>query len=80
MAKSKQLCGGCYNDLYNRNREGGCWSFKGAEVVERVRVGTWQLPPYTWRPETTLSCYHAQGSSMLSRDDCRVRMPTKDTV
>jgi hypothetical protein len=77
MTKTKELCRGCYDDYYNQNREEGCWSFKTAKVVKRVRVGIWQQPPYTWRPETVLSCYRAQGCAMLPRDDCRVRMPSK---
>lgn len=70
--KTKELCRGCYQDYYNHNRDGGCWSFKTAKVVQRMRVGTWQNPPYPWRPEACLTCYNAQGSSMIDRDDCRV--------
>ncbi len=72
MSKAKQLCNGCRDDFYNRNREGGCWSFAGAKVVKRQRVGTWPPPPYSWHPETVLNCYHADGCSMLPRDDPRI--------
>ena len=73
MAKSKDMCNGCRNSYYNANREDGCWSYKKAKVVKRLRVGTWQPPPYHWHPETVLSCYHAEGYSMLSKDDCRIK-------
>jgi len=73
MNKSKSLCFGCRDDYYNQNREGGCWAFKGAKVVKRQRVGTWQPPPYPWNPETRLACYNPDGYSMLPRDDCRIK-------
>ena len=72
MEKDKKLCSGCHDDFYNKNEKGGCWMFASAEVVERQRVGTWQPPPYKWNPETTLSCYHGEGCSMLPKDDCRI--------
>jgi hypothetical protein len=71
--KSKELCRGCRDDYYNHNREGGCWLFANAKVVQLQRVGTWQPPPYSWHPETRLSCYHADGYSMLTKDDPRIR-------
>jgi hypothetical protein len=72
MAKSKSMCCGCYNNFYNSSEKDGCWSFKNAKIVTKVEVGTWQPPPYTWIPTKILSCYHRQGSSFLSKDDCRV--------
>lgn len=76
MSKSRDMCQGCYDDFYNRNRTEGCWSFASAVVVKRVRVGTWQNPPYLWQPVTCLSCYHPEGSVMLDKTDCRV-VPAK---
>ena len=35
MPKSKSMCSGCYNNFYNLNREGGCWSFAKAKIVKR---------------------------------------------
>ncbi len=71
MAKTKELCCGCRDDYYNRNRDDGCWMFANAKLVQVTRVGTWQPPPYKWNPQTRLSCYHGEGHSMLAKDDCR---------
>ncbi len=80
MKKDKTMCNGCRDDFYNQNRDEGCWMFKTAKVVERMRVGTWQNPPYVWTPQKCLSCFHPEGSSMLPKDDCRVVLPeTKGT-
>jgi len=74
MPKSKSLCTGCYQDFYNHNREGGCWSYSSAKVVKRTSVGTWQPPPYKWCPQTTLSCHTApQGYHWIKRDDPRIK-------
>ena len=78
MSKTKAMCSGCYNDFYNRNREGGCFSYSSARIVRRVRVGTWEPPPYSPdRVEKCLSCYHAQGYAMLEISDPRVRKGKK---
>ena len=74
MKKSKEMCRGCYNDFYNHHRDDGCWSFKSAKVVKRIKVGTFEDPPYAKeRAQTCLSCFVAQGCSMLPLDDCRVK-------
>ncbi len=76
MPKSKEMCSGCHNDFYNGHNEIGvkeCWSFKGAKVVQRMRVGTWQRPPYVWSAYKTLSCYlPTRGTSLVCRNDPRV--------
>jgi hypothetical protein len=72
MAKSKAMCSGCREDFYNHNQPDGCWCFAGAKIVTRMCVGTWQPPPYVWRPEEVLSCFSPEGSSMIKRNDCRV--------
>jgi len=72
-AKTKDLCEGCYNDYYNHYRDEGCWMFADAQVTKLQRVGTWQPPPYSWHPETRLTCYGAVGYAMLSKDDCRLK-------
>ncbi len=71
--KDRSLCSGCRDNYYNLNREGGCWSFESGKLVQRVRVGVWQNPPYEWLPEWRLNCYMPEGSVMLPKDDCRVR-------
>lgn len=80
MAKDKTMCSGCHDDFYNRNRDEGCWMFGNAKVVERMSVGTWQNPPYVWTPRKVLSCFHAQGSSMIKKDDPRVVKDDKAAV
>ncbi len=72
---SKRLmCNGCRNDFYNHNREGGCWSFAGARIRQRMIVGTWEAPPYSWkRLRRHLSCYVPEGQSILEADDCRIK-------
>jgi hypothetical protein len=72
MAKTKQMCCGCYNNFYNINIDGGCWSYKDAKIVTKVEVGTWQDPPYLWTPIKILNCFHKTGSSFLDKNDCRV--------
>ena len=70
--KSKAMCFGCRNDFYNRNREGGCWSFKTARIVTRVQVGIWEPPPYNSdRATKCLSCYSPDGYAMLESSDSR---------
>jgi len=71
-AKSKCMCSGCHNDYYNQDRYGGCCNFKKAKVVQRMRVGIWQNPPYHWSPVFTLSCCTPDGGVMISKDDPRV--------
>ena len=74
MAKSKEMCVGCRNDYYNHNRDEGCWMFEKARIVKRVRVGTWEPPPYSKkRAAKYLSCYHCQGSAFLDMNDCRLK-------
>ena len=69
--KTKAMCSGCRDDYYNERE--GCWSFKRAKVVKRIRVGTWEPPPYDKeRAQACLSCFNPDGSSMLQLDDCRV--------
>ncbi len=72
MSKTKALCNGCYDDFYNQNRDGGCWMFAKAKIVERTRVGTWQNPPYQWTPKPCLTCYKQTGSSFIKEDDVRI--------
>jgi len=78
MAKSKELCRDCREDYYNHAGRDGCWSYAKAKVVKRVLVGTWQPPPYIWRPRAVLSCYHREGEHLLERDDCRVVANSKE--
>lgn len=73
MPKSKTMCRGCRDDFYNRNREGGCWMYAKARIVERVPVGTWQPPPYERLPVKVLSCFHCTGTHYLELTDCRIK-------
>ena len=78
MPKSKSMCCGCREDYYNHNQPDGCWLYKTAKIVQRVFVGTWEPPPYTWNPRKTLSCWNSVGLHAIGRDDCRVVMPKKE--
>lgn len=73
---NKERCEGCKNNYYNKpgnSTAGECWMLKSATVVERVRVGIWQEPPYADKPQKTLSCHRPDnGTTWLTRDDCRV--------
>lgn len=76
MDKAEKLtyCNGCHQDFYN-HRDGmeKCWSLKTAKVVRRTMVGTWQNPPYQWKPQATLSCHTApDGMTWIDRDDVRL--------
>lgn len=74
MEKTKAMCRGCHDDFYNRTQPDGCWSFDKATIVERIKVGVWEPPPYAKsRAAECLSCYHEEGSAMLKVDDCRVK-------
>ena len=78
MSVYRKICEGCYNDFYNNKEEKGCWSFSNAKVVSLTRVGAWQPPPYAWKPEKRMSCYYAQGYSMLPKTDSRIIKKKKD--
>ena len=72
--KSKSMCSGCRDDFYNHNREGGCWMYENAKVVERIQVGIWQPPPYSKDTKRKcLSCYSPDGYSMIQLNDPRVK-------
>jgi hypothetical protein len=74
VKKSKSMCVGCRDDYYNRNRTEGCWLFKSARIVTAVKVGNREPPPYAKeRAAKFLNCYHKEGYSLLSPDDCRVK-------
>lgn len=78
-AEKKLLCKGCRDDFYNQpghSTTGECWLLSKAETVERTQVGTWQEPPYTWCPQTTLSCHHPEGRHWIKADDCRIKKGT----
>lgn len=74
MSKRKQMCHGCRDDYYNKNADGGCWCFPSAQIVTRVKVGTFEPPPYASdRAEEYLSCFNPDGYAMLELSDCRVK-------
>ena len=71
--KTKAMCRGCRDDYYNQNRQGGCWCFGDATIVERIQVGVWEPPPYKRdRARSVLSCFRPEGYAMLKTNDCRV--------
>lgn len=77
--EKKRLCQGCRDNYYNQSGNstiGECWMLSKAEPVVRTSVGTWQPPPYTWNPQTTLSCHHPEGRHWIKSDDCRIAKGT----
>lgn len=72
MSKNKIMCKGCYDDHYNCRDKKGCWHFKAARVVKRTEVGTWQIPPYKWRPIKVLDCFHTPERHLLKKNDVRI--------
>ena len=71
MPKNKKMCSGCHQEYYNSHAKDGCWMYGTAKIVTRMRVGTWDRPPYKWKPEKVLSCYQPDGAVMLTLDDFR---------
>lgn len=74
-AEKLKRCVGCRDDFYNGKNDLGvpeCWLLDSARPVTRTRVGIWQDPPYTWRPEQTLSCHHPEGAVWIKPDDVRI--------
>ena len=73
LSKNRTMCSGCHNNFYNRTFENGCWSFYKATIINRVKVGVWEPPPYAIdRAKEYLSCYHPERFSMLNLGDCRI--------
>lgn len=74
MGKSKQMCVGCRDDFYNHREKDGCWNFPSATVMDRIRVGIWENPPYSRdRAVECLSCFNPDGSAMIKLSDPRVK-------
>lgn len=60
--RKRMLCVGCRNDFYNGNSNLGCWNFDDAKIVQRKKIGLWDVPPWTHQPEVkVLSCRDEQG-------------------
>lgn len=62
MAKSIEMCSGCYNNIYKP-----CWNYKTAKVVTKIRVHINDLPPYTYEPKKYLSCYRAPQFAFITQ-------------
>ena len=61
MTDKRKYCAGCRNDFYNSgNNELGiaeCWCLKDAKVGKYRMVHINDVPPWTGKPVSTLSCY-----------------------
>ena len=60
----KKHCAGCRDNFYNGHNSIGvseCWMLKDAKLILRRRVGIWETPPWTAKPETLPNCYNAEG-------------------
>lgn len=68
---TKAHCEGCENNFYNGNNPYGvkeCWSFKSAKLVERIRIGVWQNPPYSKNTVLVPACKHEKGKCLVKPD------------
>lgn len=75
--KTKKLCQGCGLSFFNGNNPhvAICWKFALAKVITRTKVGARQNPPYTWKPEVTLSCHRPEGARWIDQDHPRIVEP-----
>ena len=64
MAKSKSMCYGCYNNIYQP-----CWCYKTAKIVKKILVHIDIIPPYIEEPKKYLSCYRAQRYALLNQSE-----------
>lgn len=71
MAITKADCSGCRDDFYNHGNHSTtseCWMFKDAQMVDRIRIGIWQNPPYPLGTVRVPSCKHEQGNCLIKRE------------
>ena len=74
--KTKDMCQGCRDNYYNQpgnSTSGECWMYASAVIVERTSVGTWEPPPYKWRPQKVLLCHHQDGLHWIKKNDPRIK-------
>lgn len=78
-ADKRKMCAGCRSEDYWYGLGGAtqCWNFEGSKVVTRTRVGTWDQPPYEWRPQKVLDCFNRTGDHFLRPEDVRIVKPKK---
>jgi hypothetical protein len=55
-SKSKELCSGCHDLFYERER-GGCWCYKDSKIVLKSYYFSNSQPP-PWKLQWQLSCWH----------------------
>ena len=53
----KAHCQGCYNDHYNQNHPGTCWSLGSMQVIYRKKVHINDVPPWNHEPRKFPDCY-----------------------
>ena len=63
LKPKKEMCRGCRNDFYNAGNNGlgveECWSFKNAQVVDKLGYRSIHSVEKDERKVQTLSCWHA---------------------
>lgn len=62
--KSKTLCVGCHNNIYNDNNALNvkeCWSYADAKIIKRKPVHRDDRPPWKQTPRWMLACYNEPG-------------------
>jgi hypothetical protein len=74
---NKDKCHGCSNDYYNREGNsdtGECWMLQSARIIERVRIGIWERPPYKKIVESIYHCHQPDNGTMwISPNDSRIK-------
>lgn len=60
LKPSKQMCRGCYDDVYNHGCGGAseCWAFKGSKVVTKIGYRSIHSTKMDTKISRTLSCWH----------------------
>ena len=70
--KSKDLCSGCYNNVYNQGLHGSkeCWSYKSAgRPIEVLMIPVDLRPPYNKdNYQYRLKCYNVQRYATVKPD------------
>jgi hypothetical protein len=59
-SEKRKYCSGCYNDYYNYNTDGGCWSLGSAKVCWKIKIGVDEMPPYKKKKQRVLSCWRGR--------------------
>ncbi len=63
----RKHCSGCEDNFYNGNNQLGvkeCWLLKKAKLVNKIRIGHWENPPYKNKKVIKkANCFHERGNN-----------------